>query len=440
MDRRVWGLGLVASLIATVGVVACRQLVGITDDPLTDLTSKVCGLPYGTSACASCVQASCCAESTACAADPACVAYETCLGKCNGDPGCRSQCIADNPVGTSSDVSALSACLASNCETACGLTCGAVAGYIAPPEAGASCEACLQSNGACDPARACGSSVDCEAYVQCAHAFTTPDWIQACATQHDAGAALYARLGNLAAGPCATDCAYGQDWRCVGHVTWPTPVATTTTVIQEAVHDGLTAAPLANAQALWCTEGAETLPCDHPVGQCESNDAGYCAAQVPTAQGNSTNLTGAEDFQTLSAPGYLTSYGYGFEPVSQATLTLAPGLSLFLFTASETAALYASVGARPQVPGTGTVLAVVFDCQWHTAPGVQVTTDNPAVLGGGQVDGGPTTASGDALFVSVPVGNLTLTMTPVGLGKATGHVTFYVNPSAWTALEFGPQP
>src|ERR1700722_944789 len=124
------GLGLVASLSAVAGVPACRQVVGITDNPPTDLTSTLCGLPYGTSACASCVNTSCCTESTACAADPACAAYETCLGKCNGDPGCRSQCIGDNPVGTSSDVSALSACLASKCETACGLTCGAVAGYI----------------------------------------------------------------------------------------------------------------------------------------------------------------------------------------------------------------------------------------------------------------------------------------------------------------------
>jgi hypothetical protein len=110
MWRRVGRLGLVTLLVA-MAVVACRQLVGITDNPPTDLTSTLCGLPYGASLCASCVQANCCAESTTCAADPACAAFETCLGKCNGGPGCRSQCIGDNPVGTSRDVSALSACL-----------------------------------------------------------------------------------------------------------------------------------------------------------------------------------------------------------------------------------------------------------------------------------------------------------------------------------------
>jgi hypothetical protein len=90
MWRRAAGFGLFATLIALASLFACRQLVGITDNPPEDLTSTFCGLPYGTSACASCVQASCCTESTTCAADPACAAYEGCLGQCNGDLACRS--------------------------------------------------------------------------------------------------------------------------------------------------------------------------------------------------------------------------------------------------------------------------------------------------------------------------------------------------------------
>jgi hypothetical protein len=70
-----WGLGLVAAVVA-ISVIACRQLVGITDSPPTDLTSTLCGLPYGTNVCASCASASCCSESTACAADPSCAAFE----------------------------------------------------------------------------------------------------------------------------------------------------------------------------------------------------------------------------------------------------------------------------------------------------------------------------------------------------------------------------
>ena len=58
----------------------------------------------------------------ACPGDSACAAYERCLGQCSGDAECRSRCVVGDPVGEPSEVSALSACLASNCETACGLT------------------------------------------------------------------------------------------------------------------------------------------------------------------------------------------------------------------------------------------------------------------------------------------------------------------------------
>jgi len=87
--RRVGWLGLVALVIA-MAIVACRQLVGITDNPPEDLVTSICGLPYGTNACASCVNANCCTQSATCAADPVCSAYEGCLGNCNGDAKCRS--------------------------------------------------------------------------------------------------------------------------------------------------------------------------------------------------------------------------------------------------------------------------------------------------------------------------------------------------------------
>jgi hypothetical protein len=50
--------GLVAAVTATTSIIACRQLVGITDNPPTDLVTSICGLPYGTNVCASCVNAS----------------------------------------------------------------------------------------------------------------------------------------------------------------------------------------------------------------------------------------------------------------------------------------------------------------------------------------------------------------------------------------------
>jgi hypothetical protein len=40
MSQRVWGLGLFAALIALVSLFACRQLVGITDNPPEDLVTS----------------------------------------------------------------------------------------------------------------------------------------------------------------------------------------------------------------------------------------------------------------------------------------------------------------------------------------------------------------------------------------------------------------
>jgi len=451
MSQRVWGLGLFAALIALASIAACRQLVGITDNPPEDLVTSICGLPYGTNTCASCVSTSCCTESTTCAADPGCAAYQSCLGQCSGDPGCRSRCIGDNPVGTSSDVSALSACLASNCETACGLTCGSIGASVAPPDAGASCETCLESKGAsCDPARACGSSVDCQAYAQCLHAYTTPDWFQACATEHDAGAALYALLDNVASAGCAAACAYGLDWRCVGHVTWPTPAGppgSATTFVFDRVHDGNTSAAIAGAKVAFCTAsnvsgslGVGAPQCDPPFVSGVTNDAGYVEINVPTAEPNSGTLVGSDWWALVSAPGYPPFYYYSFFPLSQSVWTASPGLSPYVFTASDLAAAYAAaLDGGAQTPGTGGVQAWVYDCQYHAAPGVQVTA-SPAVLSS---DAG-TVASGfgmgSASFGNVPVGTLTLTATPPGLGKAIGQFSFYVTESAETVVGLYPQP
>jgi hypothetical protein len=443
MWRRAAGLGLVALLVTTASLFACRQLVGITDNPPEDLVTSICGLPYGTNTCASCVNTSCCSESMTCADDPACAAYEGCLGKCNGDPGCRSQCIVDNPVGTSGDVPALSACIVSNCETACGLACGAMAGDITPPDASAPCEKCLESSGLCDQGRACGSSIDCQAYAQCLRAFTTLDWRQACGAAHDAGATLFAPIENGAsAAACSAACAYGQDWRCVGHVAWPAPVASVTTITDEAVHDGITSIPIA-AEVLACSPSAATgvPPCDPPLikgGQ--TSDAGFGEIEVPTVEANSSSLTGWEGWFVVSAAGYLPSYNYSFFPLSQTQLTYAPNSSAYLYTASELATAYAEVDAGVQVSGTGSGQAFVHDCQGHFAPDVQVSADNPSIAASALTDGGLTSASGGWVFGDVPVGNLTLTVTPLGLGQPIGQFSFYVSASAYTVVGLFPQP
>ncbi len=176
-----------------VGPLACRQIVGIGSSPETDLTTTVCGLPYGTNTCASCAQANCCAESNVCAADStSCRAHFQCLGACGiGDWQCRAQCRLDHPDGTTDQYAPLTACVARNCEKECGLTCGGL-DYFAPPSAAARCQSCLStaSNDVCSAERACASSVDCVTYGQCFRGCSTPDCRGACALASDAGPAM----------------------------------------------------------------------------------------------------------------------------------------------------------------------------------------------------------------------------------------------------------
>ena len=310
MWRRMWRFGLVAAAAAITGVLACRQLVGITDNPPTDLTSTLCGLPYGTNTCASCVNTNCCSESTTCAADPVCSAYEGCLGQCNGDPKCRSQCTIDNPVGVATDVSALSACLAGKCGTACGLECGGVAGYISEPDAAVACQQCLTGS-QCAQAEACASSDVCDAFVRGFLAFSTVDSIEVseqtqCANSAawglefligglsticgknpptlDADASVSSTAGVFAQsyGSCTTPCAIGNYWACVDHVTWPSPNSTTYT-LGYTVTDYADSKPVAGALVQVCSRLDEN--CGNPI-QCGTTDAdGRVIVDVSEHQG-----------------------------------------------------------------------------------------------------------------------------------------------------------
>src|SRR5258708_26682912 len=125
---------------------ACRQSVGFDEPRSHDAAAdvQVCALPYGTLACASCAKERCCGESLDCASEATCAPYETCAGACAGDPTCRAQCAVDHPPGTSTQGSALAACLVTHCEAACALPCGSLF-YSVPPNAAPACEACYTS-------------------------------------------------------------------------------------------------------------------------------------------------------------------------------------------------------------------------------------------------------------------------------------------------------
>jgi len=187
------------AVVVSLSSLACTTILSLPDVPDSESPegdgskgdgredpSSACGLSYGTPTCAQCALSHCCSQSNACAADPVCAPYESCLGNCHGDPACRSRCVMDQPSGTSAPVGPLSACLATQCETECGLVCGGLAAYETPPGAAEACQVCLVKN-ACADARACASSAECEAvFQQCNLACSTWDCVEACQIAHGA--------------------------------------------------------------------------------------------------------------------------------------------------------------------------------------------------------------------------------------------------------------
>ncbi len=462
MGRRM-GLPRLSALAIMLGAVACRQVAGIQDSPPQDLASGVCGLAYGTSACAFCVSTNCCPESTACAADRACSDYENCLGTCKGDPKCRSQCTFDHLVGTASDVSSLSACLASKCETACDLTCGGIADIFSPPDAAVSCQQCLEEKSACSEARTCASSEACDAYSRGYLAFSTIDSVevysqQQCANPAAAGLAFNIGGGIYACGAtpltldanaaqagtatafslsCAGPCATGNYWACVGRVSWPPPKAPTCTIDFDITDEF--GAPLAGAQVLVC--GGTDGPCDAPLGAMGTTDAKGQTSVTFQNGAPGANL-GINGFVQISGPNIITFDQYWGSPAAEARV---PFFRTEVFTTDQLQTILQDELHVTPDSTRGTLVVNAFDCRFQAAPDVNITllssSDTPTQ--GYTRDRGATSmtdGTGSIFFPNVPAGQVQIIATPMGLGRPSSHVSVNVEPGIVTSAFVFPTP
>jgi hypothetical protein len=444
--------GLVAALIALAGSVACRQVVGIGDSPPQVSDPTVCGLPLGTSGCGACVEASCCAESSACATDPVCAAYEGCLGGCDGDPRCRSQCSVDHPGGTGSDVSALSACLASHCNAACGLGCGGLA-IITSPDTATACQDCFGAN-ACTSEQACTSSADGDAYVRCLVACATPDCRQTCATTHTSGVTLCSPMIRAFSGTCSTPCGFGRFWGCVGSVSWP--LAEWNNVVMTGEVDSIPSlTPVGQGVDVsvseYCPPGVTGV-----LAQGQTNDSSMVTLLVPQAFGGAGTGHGLDGCLIVTSPSYLQTFWYWGYPLTAPAVTwqehydagtpIEPSVGyLPLFGTALVMQLTTTLGGTPD--STRGVLSFgVHDCLGDPAPDVQVTTNvqdpEMRVTYGTTLDltATATDSTGIVTIVNVPVGPVTLTATPLALKRPSSSITVAVAAATLTAGGLYPTP
>jgi hypothetical protein len=414
--------------VAAIGVVlSCRQIVGITDSPPETLTTNACGLPYGATACASCINAHCCSESSTCAGDADCAPFFQCTGGCTVDDWtCRAQCWTDHRPGQTKTVGLLHACEAESCADECGFACGNGA-LFAPPDAAASCTQCLTTNRSCPAQRACTSSVECAGAELCfGGCFGTVDC--RCTPSTDGGVALYSTAGNTF-GSCGAACGVGINWSCLGHVAWPATRLTGSTFTVQAL-DANTYGGVSGLDVSTCYAGSD------------------CSA--PYAGGGPTDSSGTVTFEV--APGAQNS-GHGLEDtnylqVTSKTGAVVPALDFWGFPVSQaTFMIWKS-------DSTGVVLFYVSDCDPVLArsAGVQVSfvpsdlsvseyyaqNGNPNLMAK-ETDGAfnPRPAGG---LINVQPGTVTLTATVRAIGKAFSTATVLVRAGTITYVHLFPNP
>jgi hypothetical protein len=428
------------------GAIACRQLVGIGDDPprgpaLGDAAEgdggPACGVAYRPAGCEACVEQSCCAQASACHADPTCNAAETCLAGCAGDPRCRAQCGVDFPVGGAATVPVLDQCLAASCAAACGIQCGG-AEYFFNPDAAASCASC-GAGATCASSLACTSSLECQEFSRCVEACRTADCNAACSQGRDAGYALFLQSydGFLS---CRAECEIGDNWSCVGSVGWPIAKGPNITLTAYVILYG-SSSPVDGVAVKMC--GSSDTTCAMPVAQGTTADGGRVDLVEPGIQPTNPGLDGYLD---LSSPAILSTLYFWSFPLSEPSATfLNP---VFTFAPTQFPGFLAQLGETPD-PASGQVVVLAVDCFQVSAPNVQIAVtgaDGGAVQGYYLAGALPsrtataTDATGLAGFPNVAPGLIDVVVTPVGLGKPSSHVTALVRPNTLTFVSAPPTP
>lgn len=335
------------------------------------------------------------------------------MAPCAGDPACRASCVTAHLIGANPPEEAFGACLASSCSDSCGLTCGGMAQFL--DDAATSCQSCMVDKGLCDAGTSCTTDPDCQAIAWCTIANAHLDRAQACESMLDAGwdAAFAIRTGALTS--CSTECAIGNQWWCLGRI--PTqPQLNSTTQIRVGLTD------LVTQEAGVGVSVAACAPFEPP---CTASSTGVSDdAGVATVSFQTSNTLGATGYLYVSDGGVAPELLFWGFPLSEPSVRLTASV----LAQTELSGFLLLLGSIDSSRGVVSVLAQ--DCDGYASPGMRFSispSDGETRLyyvhGSSFGQTGPTDRSGIALFVNVPVGNVTVTATPDALGGKPSCIT-----------------
>jgi hypothetical protein len=430
MRTRARGICLGVALAGIAGVLACRQLVGITDSPpMGDAGGFVYG---GSAACDTCVASSCGSEATACSESAPCSAVEKCVGPCKGDPACRARCVDRNRVSiTDRTLPLFESCVVRSCASPCGFVCGGV-GELAPPEAAWACQSCVVGQD-CSTVEACLSDPACAELAFCESEALTPDERGACPLLYDGGANASATTTSLLT--CASECEINSNWSCVGHVMWPAGTSGDLTILV-SLTDPLSGKQPAGVTAKVC--GSDDFPCAHPSATATTTDGGTASL----VQHAGAVLAGG--YIDLSGGGIVPTVVFWSYPLSQSPASLA----VFTLIESEVSDVETAYNVT-EGPHNGYVLVTGLDCLQNLGAGLEYKLEpaGPSQELLYEQPGGifsrtvtKTTTTGAATFFNAPAGPLTLTATVADGGPTVGQFPLFVREGGLTEVTALPQP
>jgi hypothetical protein len=432
-----------------VAVLACRQLVGIGDDPPpgsptspadagteAEAGTDAGGFTYGQGDCATCVTTSCGTQEMACAGNASCSQLEGCMSGCGTDPTCRAQCGVDHGLGNDGATPAFEACLATSCPGACGLTCGGLAAVF-PPATAPACEACILKQ-ECAPTSACAADVGCQTSLRCLFSSTTFDVQEACpGLAPDSGPPT--PLSNNAspiASSCSTECSWGADWSCVGRFNWP-PGTLGPIDVTAVVYDVLSQFPTVGATVKLCN--SQDFACTPPLDMRVTDDAGIALLHRGPAM--------------ASALAYLDVSSSAIAPVIEFDVAPESVPRFRVPVPTLTPALFAQTPAVVEFtpdPSLGMLYVAAVDCRLAAAPGVQfsIAPMAPTTRVFYQANNAYSTtatatdATGLAEIFDVPVmpTTLELTATPQALGRTSGKMAVFTRLDTEAIVVAEPTP